>query len=140
MPDITVPSASSPVPAAAWPHALQQIAAWMFCTPLFVRCNGCHFLWPRIQQREPRQLATRALGILFDSVCETTDIQRFLRRYDMTGETGSYRYMAPEVFRHEPYNSKVTSRLSPPSRPPALLCKQWSARCSISLQKPALPP
>lgn len=29
------------------------------------------------------------------------------RRYDMTGETGSYRYMAPEVFRHEPYNSKV---------------------------------
>lgn len=29
------------------------------------------------------------------------------KRYDMTGETGSYRYMAPEVFRHEPYNSKV---------------------------------
>lgn len=25
----------------------------------------------------------------------------------MTGETGSYRYMAPEVFRHEPYNNKV---------------------------------
>ena len=24
-----------------------------------------------------------------------------------TGETGSYRYMAPEVFRHEPYNNKV---------------------------------
>ena len=23
------------------------------------------------------------------------------------GETGSYRYMAPEVFRHEPYNNKV---------------------------------
>ena len=32
------------------------------------------------------------------------------RRYDMTGETGSYRYMAPEVFRHEPYNSKVVSK------------------------------
>mmetsp|Transcript_40831 Transcript_40831/g.103449 ORF Transcript_40831/g.103449 Transcript_40831/m.103449 type:complete len:522 (+) Transcript_40831:168-1733(+) len=27
--------------------------------------------------------------------------------YQMTGETGSYRYMAPEVFRHEPYNAKV---------------------------------
>ena len=25
----------------------------------------------------------------------------------MTGETGSYRYMAPEVFRHEIYNEKV---------------------------------
>jgi serine/threonine protein kinase len=30
----------------------------------------------------------------------------------MTGETGSYRYMAPEVFRHEPYNSKVDVRFS----------------------------
>ena len=29
------------------------------------------------------------------------------KRYDLTGETGSYRYMAPEVFRHEPYSSKV---------------------------------
>lgn len=27
--------------------------------------------------------------------------------YRLTGETGSYRYMAPEVFLHEPYNSKV---------------------------------
>ncbi|CAM9221755.1 unnamed protein product, partial [Hapterophycus canaliculatus] len=25
----------------------------------------------------------------------------------MTGEVGSYRYMAPELVRHEPYNSKV---------------------------------
>jgi hypothetical protein len=25
----------------------------------------------------------------------------------LAGETGSYRYMAPEVFRHEPYNNKV---------------------------------
>lgn len=30
-----------------------------------------------------------------------------LCRYKLTGETGSYRYMAPEVFRHEPYNTKV---------------------------------
>jgi serine/threonine protein kinase len=28
-------------------------------------------------------------------------------RYKLTGETGSYRYMAPEVFRHEAYNAKV---------------------------------
>mmetsp|Transcript_596 Transcript_596/g.1914 ORF Transcript_596/g.1914 Transcript_596/m.1914 type:complete len:473 (-) Transcript_596:716-2134(-) len=27
--------------------------------------------------------------------------------YTMTGETGSYRYMAPEVFRHETYNNSV---------------------------------
>jgi len=27
--------------------------------------------------------------------------------YRLTGGTGSYRYMAPEVFRHEPYNNKV---------------------------------
>lgn len=39
------------------------------------------------------------------------------RRYDMTGETGSYRYMAPEVFRHEPYNSKVDVRLPAPAPP-----------------------
>mmetsp|Transcript_9932 Transcript_9932/g.17884 ORF Transcript_9932/g.17884 Transcript_9932/m.17884 type:complete len:474 (-) Transcript_9932:2297-3718(-) len=29
------------------------------------------------------------------------------QEYEMTGETGTYRYMAPEVFRHEPYNTKV---------------------------------
>jgi serine/threonine protein kinase len=27
--------------------------------------------------------------------------------YKLTGETGSYRYMAPEVFRHEPYSLRV---------------------------------
>jgi len=27
--------------------------------------------------------------------------------YEMTGETGSYRYMAPEVFKHQRYNHKV---------------------------------
>lgn len=31
----------------------------------------------------------------------------YMHRYKLTGETGSYRYMAPEVFRHEPYNIKV---------------------------------
>lgn len=28
-------------------------------------------------------------------------------KFTMTGETGSYRFMAPEVFRHEQYNEKV---------------------------------
>ena len=28
-------------------------------------------------------------------------------KFKLTGETGSYRYMAPEVFRHEPYNYKA---------------------------------
>ena len=28
-------------------------------------------------------------------------------KFKLTGETGSYRYMAPEVFRHEPYNNLV---------------------------------
>jgi serine/threonine protein kinase len=28
-------------------------------------------------------------------------------KFKLTGETGSYRYMAPEVFRHEPYNDRV---------------------------------
>lgn len=27
--------------------------------------------------------------------------------YNYTGETGTYRYMAPEVYRHEPYNGKA---------------------------------
>ena len=28
--------------------------------------------------------------------------------FNLTGETGSYRYMAPEVFKHETYNHKVS--------------------------------
>lgn len=32
-------------------------------------------------------------------------------KFKLTGETGSYRYMAPEVFRHEPYNFKVHCHL-----------------------------
>ena len=31
----------------------------------------------------------------------------FQEVYNYTGETGTYRYMAPEVYRHEPYNAKV---------------------------------
>lgn len=32
--------------------------------------------------------------------------------FNLTGETGSYRYMAPEVFKHETYNHKVLFRSS----------------------------
>mmetsp|Transcript_4252 Transcript_4252/g.11981 ORF Transcript_4252/g.11981 Transcript_4252/m.11981 type:complete len:445 (+) Transcript_4252:221-1555(+) len=41
--------------------------------------------------------------------------------YNMTGETGSYRYMAPEVFRHEPYNRKGV-----PRRPLPAFAQQYS--------------
>ena len=33
-------------------------------------------------------------------------------KFKLTGETGSYRYMAPEVFRHEPYNYKARCHLT----------------------------
>lgn len=36
-----------------------------------------------------------------------TSTEQLTETYKLTGETGSYRYMAPEVFRHEPYNLKV---------------------------------
>lgn len=29
------------------------------------------------------------------------------KKFRLSGETGSYKYMAPEVFRHEPYSMKV---------------------------------
>jgi len=35
------------------------------------------------------------------------DLHSTSDKYKMTGETGTYRYMAPEVFRHEPYDTKV---------------------------------
>lgn len=34
-------------------------------------------------------------------------IMTFVLSVRCAGETGSYRFMAPEVFRHEPYNDKV---------------------------------
>jgi serine/threonine protein kinase len=41
-------------------------------------------------------------------------------KFKLTGETGSYRYMAPEVFRHEPYNNKV--HISNHTFPRAAVC------------------
>eukprot|EP00899_Mesostigma_viride_P001785 jgi/Mesvir1/11607/Mv00016-RA.1 len=35
---------------------------------------------------------------------QTTNMEE---QYQMTGETGSYRYMAPEVFKHKPYDKSV---------------------------------
>eukprot|EP00892_Ulva_mutabilis_P004619 jgi/Ulvmu1/2529/UM138_0034.1 len=42
-------------------------------------------------------------------VASVSDEKGLLNRdtYRLTGETGSYRYMAPEVFLHEPYNTSV---------------------------------
>ncbi|CAA2966474.1 serine threonine- kinase STY46 [Olea europaea subsp. europaea] len=34
-------------------------------------------------------------------------VQNSLDVYEMTGETGSYRYLAPEVFKHRKYDKKV---------------------------------
>lgn len=34
--------------------------------------------------------------------------QMLSETFALTAETGSYRYMAPEVFRHEAYNHKVS--------------------------------
>ncbi|CAK0787626.1 hypothetical protein CVIRNUC_010848 [Coccomyxa viridis] len=50
-----------------------------------------------------RGLDTAASGLNEEDGLEGHEIER----YKLTGETGSYRYMAPEVFRHEPYNTKV---------------------------------
>jgi hypothetical protein len=36
-----------------------------------------------------------------------TDSRQLVLPFSHQGETGSYRYMAPECFRHEPYNLQV---------------------------------
>ena len=47
--------------------------------------------------------------LCFQSPSRLLAYRRSLRSVDHlhAGETGSYRYMAPEVFLHEPYNTKV---------------------------------
>lgn len=50
---------------------------------------------------EPKTVTKkRCLAAWFVLIC-SVDI------YQMTGEVGSYRYMAPELVRHEPYNAKA---------------------------------
>lgn len=39
--------------------------------------------------------------------CHVNLLAPALQVYNYTGETGTYRYMAPEVYRHEPYNGKA---------------------------------
>lgn len=41
------------------------------------------------------------------SVRHKHQTQTINEQYELTGETGSYRYMAPEVFRHEKYNQSI---------------------------------
>ena len=43
----------------------------------------------------------------FESTSSSRPGDAFQEVYNYTGETGTYRYMAPEVYRHEPYNAKV---------------------------------
>jgi len=76
-------------------------------------------------------------------------------RYVMTGETGSYRYMAPEVFRHERYSEKVDiyalgvvifQMTSPTGEPPLAWLGAVAAAEAMSLRherpemSPKLPP
>ena len=63
------------------------------------------------QEGSSHQDRSSAEGGTNDSNSRSASRQRANRRYDLTGETGSYRYMAPEVFRHEPYNSKARFRV-----------------------------
>jgi serine/threonine protein kinase len=75
--------------------------------------------------------------------------------YVMTGETGSYRYMAPEVFRHEKYSEKVDiyalgvvvfQLTSPTGEPPLAWMPAVAAAEAMSLRherpelSPKLPP
>ena len=64
-------------------------------------------------------------------------------KYVMTGETGSYRYMAPEVFRHEPYGAAVDiyafgvilfQLTSPSAAPPMQWLSAVAAAEAMSLQ------
>lgn len=57
-------------------------------------------------------------------------------KFKLTGETGSYRYMAPEVFRHEPYNYKVRAHLVMPSnlRTSMTLCSLLHSSSSKGVQ------
>ncbi|GMH42437.1 hypothetical protein BSKO_10356 [Bryopsis sp. KO-2023] len=61
-------------------------------------------LYRRHGQRDVPSIHTG--GVDVTSPSSESEERRSLS-YKMTGETGSYRYMAPEVFRHETYNEKV---------------------------------
>ena len=49
----------------------------------------------------------RLLGVHVKYMWPAKVAVRKLQVYNYTGETGTYRYMAPEVYRHEPYNGKA---------------------------------
>eukprot|EP00210_Caulerpa_lentillifera_P009225 g8794.t1 len=64
-----------------------------------------------ISTRLYRRHAKSTLGTPSEGTLETKILEEGIDGvtggYKMTGETGSYRYMAPEVFKHEKYNEKV---------------------------------
>ena len=47
------------------------------------------------------------LDIVFLQMIPPPELPLVSRLRQITGEVGSYRYMAPEVVRHEPYNTKA---------------------------------
>ena len=53
--------------------------------------------------------------------------------FDLTGRTGSYFYMAPEVVENKPYNEKVrlTCTRCVPSQPWKSLCEQQAPRMPV---------
>eukprot|EP00210_Caulerpa_lentillifera_P005600 g5357.t1 len=62
----------------------------------------------RLYRRHAKStLGKHSQGVGIEAKIPEEGVDVLTDRYQMTGETGSYRYMAPEVFKHEKYNEKV---------------------------------
>lgn len=89
----------------------QQIA---YATQLALGMNYLHTCKPPVVHRDlkPANLLIDHSGVLKISDFGLSKIRpdpskKETEKYVMTGETGSYRFMAPECFRHEEYNETV---------------------------------
>lgn len=91
-------------------------------------------------QNSNRTTSSAAMALRQDSVNDSLNLRvRSAEEldkevYNYTGETGTYRYMAPEVYRHEPYNGKADvyrcwSQLY--SSNGAVLCTDRRRRCTV---------
>jgi serine/threonine protein kinase len=86
----------------------------IYATQLAQGMNYLHTCTPPIIHRDlkPANLLIDHSGVLKISDFGLSKIRpdpekKETEKYTMTGETGSYRFMAPEVFRHEEYNETV---------------------------------
>ncbi|EEC45840.1 predicted protein, partial [Phaeodactylum tricornutum CCAP 1055/1] len=86
----------------------------IYATQLARGMNYLHTCSPPIIHRDlkPANLLIDHSGVLKISDFGLSKIRpdpgkKETEKYTMTGETGSYRFMAPEVFRHEEYNETV---------------------------------